>query len=559
MKLTIKRMLTILIGTFVVLLVATMVFSSKVTNDIMASLEMQQDVSEQYKLLSEMRPGTTELVLAAMDSIIDQAEMRVSDERMEVINESINVLMTNTEHLQGTFVSEEEKKLFAEIKDSIPGIAQAVAVDLPRSIERGLTEASTAAIDDAIDGSGDVLDGNLRRLQELSFARMEEITKATEENVFSSNMLLEIVLAVGLLINVSLGIYTYRFVNGSLSGLSRCMRELAKGNYDIEIYGSDRIGEIGAMSAAVSVFKENALAKQEMEEKEKAEQAARQERASRIESSVKEFENTVSGIIQSVSAAASQLSQSSESMGSVIGTVSQKAENVSRSSGETSQNVQSVASATEEMSASVQEISQQISLSTDAVSTAVSEMQKADETSKSLDEATQKIGDIVNLIEDIAEQINLLALNATIESARAGEAGKGFAVVASEVKNLASQTTKATGDIGESIANIRGVSDQVIQALNSIKGAIDNVNEISSAISAAVEEQSAVTNEIASNMTTASTGTSQINEDILDVTQASEEARASANQNLDAARTLSEQAEILNREVNGFLEEISAA
>lgn len=173
-----------------------------------------------------------------------------------------------------------------------------------------------------------------------------------------------------------------------------------------------------------------------------------------------------------------------------------------------------------------------------------------------LDEATQRIGEIVDLIQGIAGQINLLALNATIESARAGEAGKGFAVVASEVKQLATQTTSATDEISGNIGNIREVSEQVISTLGAIKSAIGSVEEISGSISSAVEEQTAVTNEIAYNMSNASNSTRQISSEITDVSHAVNEASAASQQTLDAARMLSQQAEALAGEVNTFLAEI---
>jgi len=345
-----------------------------------------------------------------------------------------------------------------------------------------------------------------------------------------------------------------------ISAATKSMQDLADGNTDIEIIGMERKDEIGHMAKAIEVFLGNAIEKQALESKQaQAKAMADEEKQAAMQELADRFEEKVSGIIQSVTTAADRLFQNSEQVCSAVGTTSERADSVARASSNTSENVQAVASATEEMSASVQEIAQQIAHSDEAVVSAVSEMQRADKTSNELEEATDRIGEIVILIEDIAAQINLLALNATIESARAGDAGRGFAVVASEVKNLATQTTTATSEIGESISNIREVSKQVVAALASIRKTVSSISDISSSISGAVEEQGSVTDEISSSMNVASSGTNQISRDIEDVSKASNEANDTAGETLKAAKTLSEQAADLNREVDQFLQEIRAA
>ena len=117
-----------------------------------------------------------------------------------------------------------------------------------------------------------------------------------------------------------------------------------------------------------------------------------------------------------------------------------------------------------------------------------------------LSKAAARIGDVVELINDIAGQTNLLALNATIEAARAGEAGQGFAVVASEVKALADQTAKATGEIGQQISRHPGRDQEAVDAIKEIGGTIEGLSEISATIAAAVEEQGAATQEISRNV-----------------------------------------------------------
>lgn len=175
-------------------------------------------------------------------------------------------------------------------------------------------------------------------------------------------------------------------------------------------------------------------------------------------------------------------------------------------------NVQSIAAAVEEMTASIGEISKNMSLSKDAVEDIVSKTTLADDASKSLQVTSKAMESVVDLIRNIAGQVNLLALNATIEAARAGDAGKGFAVVASEVKNLATQTTKATDDIAKEIQAMLSVSQNVADSIAAIGGTTSSVSQYVSSVAGAIEEQSAVTKEISSNMQKTSTGIAEINE-----------------------------------------------
>jgi methyl-accepting chemotaxis protein len=162
--------------------------------------------------------------------------------------------------------------------------------------------------------------------------------------------------------------------------------------------------------------------------------------------------------------------------------------------------MESVAAGAEELNASVREISEAMTKSRQSATTAVERVESADAQAQRLNDAAQAMSGIVELIGNITGQINLLALNATIESARAGEAGRGFAVVASEVKNLATQAKQATDKIGQEIANLNGISGDVVGALDSIKNAIQGVSEYVTATAAAVEEQSTVTGEMSSSM-----------------------------------------------------------
>lgn len=385
------------------------------------------------------------------------------------------------------------------------------------------------------------------------------IKRIEEKNTRNERIILGLGLAV-LFVIMGSSFYIFQVISKNFSNLSMDLLDVEGGRFDTAMHLSTTSKtEFGAVASVLAGVKVSLSRAQELENEQKALKIrAEQEKKQAMQDLANRFENKVQGIIQSVASAAAELCQTAGNMSSVIDNANRKAVNVSEASGTTSQNIQTVAAATEQMSASVKEIAQQIMRSTGAVHSAVTEMERADRTSQMLDKATQRIGEIVELIQGIAAQINLLALNATIESARAGEAGKGFAVVASEVKQLATQTAKATEEIGASIGNIKGVTEQVIHTMGTIKTAINGVNEISSSISSAVEEQTAVTNEISANMSRASNSTNQINHDIGEVRQAANNASSSATQTLSAAKILSQQAESLSREVDSFLAEVRA-
>jgi methyl-accepting chemotaxis protein len=176
-----------------------------------------------------------------------------------------------------------------------------------------------------------------------------------------------------------------------------------------------------------------------------------------------------------------------------------------------------------------------------------------------LAETANAIGNVVSLIQDIAEQTNLLALNATIEAARAGEAGKGFAVVASEVKGLAEQTAKATGDIAAQINEIQSSTQEAVSAINQITKTMGDVDEYMSSIAASVEEQGAATDEISHNVAQAAQGTQSVVGNITAVTGATTQTAQSADEVNAAAGSVTDNTKKLNETVSTFLKAVAAA
>jgi len=280
---------------------------------------------------------------------------------------------------------------------------------------------------------------------------------------------------------------------------------------------------------------------------------------STVASYAHEFEQSVLGVVENVASAANQMMESAKTASISAEQTSRQANVVVEVNASASENSQSVVGAAEELSKSVNEISHQVTQSSTISQKANAEARLANETVQGLVDSSAKIGDVVKLINNIASQTNLLALNATIEAARAGEAGRGFAVVANEVKNLANQTSRATGDISVQISEVQAATQHAVAAIAGIADRIEEINHISGAIAAAVEEQAAATMEITRSIQEVSSGTQHVSTIITDVTTAADDTGRVANDVSGAASTLAEQSKNLRDVVDRFLKRLYSA
>jgi methyl-accepting chemotaxis protein len=467
----------------------------------------------------------------------------------------------------------------AKISDSLKAVETAQSGRKPEAFERlkaavaGYLKQSKNAVEMADGDPGSAL--MFIKGAERNFADIEKLTDdlitrsndSKDREIARAGIRLEeeqftlIAILVVAFIGIVVSFFIGRNITKPVVAMSKAMRELAMGNFEVQLPGLDRRDEVGQMAHAIQEFKVQAIAKAEEEtaEREQKNRELAAARRAELHTLADSFEAAVGNIIENVGSASSELENSAVILTKSSAATQQLSTVVTEASKETSANVQSVASATEEMAGSINEIGRQVSDSNRIANEAVDQAQKTDARIAELSLAASRIGDVTKLITTIAEQTNLLALNATIEAARAGEAGRGFAVVAQEVKALASQTAKATSEISAQIAGMQTATQDSVLAIKEISGTIGRVSEIAAAIAAAIEEQGTATQEIARNVQQAAIGSTQVATSIADVNRGAGDTGSASSQVLSSAQLLSNENKRLKAEMVKFLATVRAA
>lgn len=337
------------------------------------------------------------------------------------------------------------------------------------------------------------------------------------------------------------------------------MEKLVAGDTEISLSGKDRRDEVGDMTRAVAVFRDNLVERANLTEQNAATERERQVRQTRIDTLVSEFETSIEASLEEFARNASTMTDASDLLSNLANNALDQASAAARSTQEASQNVQTVAHSAEALTTSINNIGQRVTDTKDTVGTAARTAHSTNEQVASLSESAKGIGAVISLIQDIAEQTNLLALNATIEAARAGDAGRGFAVVASEVKQLAEQTAKATEQISSQINDLQSSTSASVNAISQISGTMDEVDGHTQAISASINEQRVSTERISQNVAEAATGTEQIVVNIEAVTESIGDTREAARNVHEAADAVSDHTRQLSGRIQRFLSEVAAA
>jgi len=398
--------------------------------------------------------------------------------------------------------------------------------------------------------------GQIKNYAGQPIAVMELVKDTTEYEAASASSQRNLIIGTSAILAAAalLAFLLGRGMSRPLTAITDVMNRLSSGDTDVTIPGGDRKDELGSMAGAVDVFRRNMIEARTLRDaQEAAKQQAELEKKALQRQMADRFEADVKSVVGAVARATEDMQRVAAKITESVNGTSEQASAAAAASEEASASVSTVAAATEQLASSVTEIGRQVTHSSDVADAAVAKAAQTTEMVGTLAAAGEKIGDVLRLIGAIASQTNLLALNATIEAARAGDAGRGFAVVASEVKELASQTAKATEEIAGQVAAIQTSTGDCVTAIGSIGDTIREISGIATAIAAAVEQQGSATREIARSVQQVAAGTSEVAVNVAGASHAAGQSRTLADTVLVASSELNQHATTLFASVDTFL------
>ncbi len=362
-----------------------------------------------------------------------------------------------------------------------------------------------------------------------------------------------------ILLFVVIGLLVARSITRPLKLIETVMQRLAGGEMQDAVPGTQRGDEIGSMARAVQFFKENIERTAQLEATARENESRSQaERRNALLAVANDFDTAFGKVLVTVGDATRQIREGALVLRDTAETMRTQAVETSEKSQKTSEVVGIANSVSQTLSTSIGDTGNRVASSGTAVQRAAERARQSDRTVQALSDSSQRIGEIVKLINAIAGQTNLLALNATIEAARAGESGRGFAVVASEVKNLAAQTAKATDEIGDLVVSIQSATADVVDAMRSIRANIEEVESLSSDVSQAVDRQLEQTQEIVHAVDDASANSLEVSDSVSNMARTAAETGRSAVEMILSAQRLGEEFDQLQADANRFVQSIRA-
>ena len=485
----------------------------------------------------------------------DAAAMQLTE---EAINREQQRAEAGLRDYQPLITGPTERALY----DAVVATFAAYQRELPPTLQlstRGEQQAAMQRIETVNRRAFETYSQAMEALKRFNVEGANRVAAEAEETYATSQLAVMVVLGLGAVLMLLLGYSLVARISLPVQRLTATMQRMTSGDLAAAVADKDRTDEIGAMARALEVFRDKTREGERLAAEQAAADRKAQERGQRVEALVKGFGQESHQALEILRGAAQRLGSTSVDMTRTAEESSRLTTTLSHASDSASSNAQTAAAATEELTASIGEITRQVGRSAEVSRRAVAETERTDRTVRELADTANRIGDVVRLIADIAGQTNLRALTATIEAARAGEAGKGFAVVASEVKNLASQTAKATEEISQQVGAIQGVTGQAVEAIRSIAAVVAEIDQTAAAIAAAVEEQGAATQEIARNIAGTAEAAASLSRETGVVKQAAESGGRAAEQVRTVSGEISSTSDGLRQQLERFLKGIQAA
>lgn len=488
-------------------------------------------------------------------------------EKFEALSKKVNAEILEGEKLAEHAIeaahTEEARTEFTHVLDVLKNIEkehfsfEEHAHQLFAALRSGnLYEADRLAI--LVHEEEDKIDHEVEALLEELNAFTLQSAQAALQHEHSAEIVIWIAGGSGLALLLIVGYGIGTITSKPLTAMLANVNELASGNTDITIDAKSK-DEVGMLAHAMEKFRIQIIERKELAERQKE---MEREAEIKVRDTVLRMTDTITeklnGTVTALHKNTAEMTSAVDTMEQINNEVMDENTAVAAAAEEATVNVQSVSSATEEMTTAIREVAEQSSQSASVAERAKSQSDEAQAQILGLNEAAQEIGQVIAMITDIADQTNLLALNATIEAARAGESGKGFAVVASEVKSLASQTAKATEQIGGQVQSIQSATSNAVSMIDAITNTIGEVSQVASAIASAVEEQGATTQEISRNIHEAATGTQSVTESIHKVSESINNSRTSSSTVRNETGAVMSAVNTLESQLNDTLDTIRA-